>query len=378
MRASRLGALLTLGLAVVAVAAIARSSNRGSVARPAVAVLLANNHLLQIAASGRIEADVRLGPAPTRFATPGRFLASADGKLYVLVPGRQRARDRVLMLDRATYRVAARYTLAPGVEYRGLLATADGRLLVYGNRAGAVLERDPGIPPVRASTVVVTTVDLRARRATRTVAVHKPAGRNWFVYWGALGETGATLYLSYHGGCGPDSAGACTTGADMLSAKSARSPRCPNRHASNTGCIELAHGRIEAYGSHAIATTGSEALILVSRDGTVVARLHTGVTRTHLMDFALDRQAGRLYVDSCAGSGSLRVLDLRSRAVRTLARGIQCGQISTLVEPHLLVSGVAANENVTGGRNRLLFIDTDSGRLVHVVRIRAEPIALLA
>ena len=47
----------------------------------------------------------------------------------------------------------------------------------------APIERDPGIPPVRASTVVVTTVDLRARRATRTVAVHKPAGRNWFVYW---------------------------------------------------------------------------------------------------------------------------------------------------------------------------------------------------
>ena len=137
MRASRIGALLTLALAVVAVAAIARSSNGRSVARPAVFALLANNHLLQVAASGRIEADVRLGPAPTRFATPGRFLASADGKLYVLVPGRQRARDRVLLLDRATYRVAARYTLAPGVEYRGLLATADGRLLVYGNRAGA-------------------------------------------------------------------------------------------------------------------------------------------------------------------------------------------------------------------------------------------------
>ena len=80
MRASRIGALLTLALAVVAVAAIARSSDGRSVARPAVFALLANNHLLQLTASGQIEADLRLGPAPNPVRTP-RVSRLAHGKL---------------------------------------------------------------------------------------------------------------------------------------------------------------------------------------------------------------------------------------------------------------------------------------------------------
>lgn len=386
VRMRRAGALSAVILAVVVVVVVARSSLRessraalrgGSVGRLGVFALLANNHLLRVDSSGQVESDVALGRAPSRFVTSGRLLASARGKVFALVLGRGREPDRVLVLDDITERVAAWYALVRGVEYRGLLLAGHGALLVFGNRPGVVLESEPGVPAVRASSVVVTFVDLRSRGVTHTVTVRKPARHDWRVYWGALSKGGNTLYLSYHGGCGPNSAAACTTGADMLTRASAAVRRCPTRHPSNVGCIALAHGRVATYGSQVVATTGSEAMIVASSRGRVVETLHTGISGTHLMDFALDRHAGKLYVSSCAGRGSLRVVDLQAKSARTLARGLQCGEISTLLEPHLLVIGIAANERVNGGHNELLMIDTRSGKLLHVVPTDAQPIALL-
>lgn len=328
--------------------ALALHSAPASTPERAVA-LLANDEVVSVSLpSGRALFRQRVGPKlPATRTEPGRMLARSDRRIFVLVPSAAGS-DSVVVLSARSGAILARWSLEPGVRYRGLVFAAD-RVFAYGGRLGQEVDR---ANHVREQSAVVTQLDGANGALGNTTEIRAAEQHSWWIYWGSADAT--RLALSYHGGCFSEFVQLCTSGADVLDISGAELKRCEHVSSHLTlGCLEEAHGMIEPYGVGWIATTGGEELVQYGRDGRVLRRLHSGIRKEHLMDFAFTRdRGGVLVIGSCFGGEGLRRISLRTGR-------------STLVRPRLCGGSVAA------GRRALVVRKSESIQICTPATARA-------
>jgi len=241
--------------------------------------LLADNRLLMAdATSGAVLATRDLAPPPASVTATGHFLDfSGDGRrLFVLLPG---APGLLAVLDAATAAVRATYRPdTPGLAYSGLaVGPVSGQLYLFGERDGAA---------------VVVRMDPDSGRVTATWTARPAEGRTWTVYQGAVTPDERTLYLSYHG---PD-----TTGIDRFDLGEAGLRPCADRTPPPVACI-AAHGDFALHGEGLLTSTGDTPVLLtLNGTGEIRGGVDTGLDGNHMLAFAVDAQARRVYsVGSC-------------------------------------------------------------------------------
>jgi hypothetical protein len=352
-----LAPLLATTLAVTAPAAASREQ---------AFALLADNRLVEVAVpSGHVIATVRLAPKPTGDVSEGRFLATdaRDRRLFVLVQTGA-GKDWIAVLDSRTAKLRARYELERGVLYRGITLAGDV-LYAYGGRLGREVDTTNH---AREESAVLTELDEATGMSRGTITVRPADGHSWWIYWGAARGDGSRIALSYHGGCFPESIALCTTGADWISVEGASLRPCQGQKA-RLGCMSEAHGMIEPYGVGWIATSGGETLVQYGRTGNVLRRLHTGITRDHLMDFAFNVDGSRLYaIASCSGSkGGLRRVSL-------------VGGPSTSIRPRVCGDAVAVGVTafVIRKGSTLELRDLRTAKLLHRRRLASDILDAIA
>lgn len=284
--------------------------------------LLANNEVVELSLpGGRMLFRRRVGPKPAVAAMQaGRMLARSDRRIFVLVSSAPNP-DSVAVLSARSGAILARWRLEPGVRYRGLVFASD-RVFAYGGRLGREVDRTNH---EREQSAVVTQLDSANGAIVNTTEIRPAEQHSWWVYWGSADAT--RIALSYHGGCFPEVVGLCTSGADVVDIGGAQLQRCERQSSRpNLGCLEEAHGMIEPYGVGWIATTGGEELVQYGRDGRALRRLHSGIRKDHLMDFAFTRDRdGVLVIGSCYGHEGLRRISLRTGR-SALVRARLCGE----------------------------------------------------
>ena len=282
--------------------------------------LLSDNRLIELALpSGKIVVRRRLGATPRERIEPGRFLAPARDRLFVLVSTGSGS-DSIAVLDLRTGQRRATYALEPGVRYRGIVLAGD-LIYAYGGRLGDEVDR---MNHLREESGVVTQLDAANGERRLTVTVRQANGHRWWIYWGAARDDASSVVLSYHGGCYPEATELCTSGADWVNAGGTL--RCP-APPSRSGCLAEAHGMIEPYGVGWIAATAGESLVQYGQRGNILRNLHTGLRRDHVMNFAFNVDRSRLYVlSSCLyGRDGLRRVSL-SGGLSRLVRAKICGE----------------------------------------------------
>jgi len=252
--------------------------------------LLADNHLLMMdATNGVILATRILAPPPASVTATGHLLAfGGDGqRLFVLLPGTP---GLLAVLDAATAAVRATYRPdTPGIAYSGLaVGPVSGRLYLFGERDGAAL---------------VVRLDPDSGRVTATWTARPADGRTWSVFQGAVTPDERALYLSYHG---PD-----TTGIDRFDLDEAGLRACADRTPPQVACIG-AHGGFALDGDGLLTATGdSPVLLTLDEAGEIRGGVDTGLDGNHMLAFAVDAPARRVYsVGSCGYVPGFSVVDL--------------------------------------------------------------------
>jgi hypothetical protein len=299
-----------VGFAAVLASALALSAPGGERAF----ALLADNRLVELALpSGKVVARWRLGPKLRERVSPGRMLALSGSRVFALVQSGS-GTDSIAVVDAQSARVRARYSLEPGVRYRGVLLVGS-RLYAFGGRSGGIVATEP--VEVREQSAVITTLDVSSGRALGTTTVRDANGRAWWILSGAATPDGSRIALSYHG--------FGTTGADWLDVTADGLRRCTVAPPfSTSGCIGL-HGMIEPYGRGWIGATGDEFLLQFDETGHEVRRVHSGLQNEHLMNFTFTANGkGLLVLGSCSYSrGGLRRVSLTTGASTIVRRGFR-------------------------------------------------------
>lgn len=341
-----------------------------------VFALLTDNRLLAVRAqAGVVATELRLAPAEdtSTIESTGHYMALGDNgsTLYVLAS----AAARVAVIDVATTRMRATYSLPKNGVYRSLaVGRRTGRLYLYGNDAKDVR-------------VLVLDPDSGARLETWRLV--RPGGYNWWVYQGEVSPDERELYISYHG--------ADTTGIDRFRIVGGRLERCEAAAAPGAGCIS-AHGGFTLHESHLLVATGDRIVLKMDADGKERGAVDTGLDGNHLMEFVVDQQRGRLYaVGSCAYSGGFSATDLRGAGVpttptipgewrwlstpeppRVKIRGHEpCGERLALSSDSVLVVGRTAKPVPGTGPGELQFVDVRTGRVTRSVGTSSEPVDVL-
>lgn len=337
-------------------------------AGPALVALLLDNTLLRVRLrDGRVTAESSLGPADGKLVS-GRYLALGnEGQLFVLARRSNSAADDVTVVDSTTLEVRDRYPLEDRVEYRGIVLAPSGLLYAYGNRRRELLVE---ASDAWSQDAVVTTIETASGAVLATTTVRRAAGRDWWMYWGALSNDGSVLVLSYHGGCGPGFWNACTTGADRLAVSAEGLRRCRAR-LPDVGCLTDVHGSVAAHGDGFLAATGSKVLEL-DEAGAVVRSLKVNLN-AHVMQIAVS--GSDLYaVGSCDQGGGLSAVDLGTEAVQTWTSF--CGE-RLAPGPG---SRLALDNNVAGyalnAPSRLVVVDASTGRELRAVPTEVEVLDL--
>ena len=181
-------------------------------------------------------------------------------------------------VDTGTGQPLGSFRLDDGIAYRSLaVGPSTGHVYVFGDRGGEAL---------------VTIVDAEHWTELATWTAHPADGHDWRIYAGAVSQDETRLYLSYHG---PD-----TTGIDWFEVTADGLQRCPASQWANAGCIG-GHGGFTLVGDHLLAATGLPVIVEVNAAGTITAGYDTRLEGNHLMEFAVDRAAERVYaVDRAA------------------------------------------------------------------------------
>ena len=285
--------------------------------------LLADNRLIAVrTADGSVIAARRLAPPPPTAAAASRFarhllaLASDGRTLFALIPGWPAAPgvsgqpDRLAVVARSTTRITATFPLpGEGGTYRSLaVGPQSGRLYLFGNRP------DPATPPATPSPatsivagatvegVIVTRLDPTTGAVEATWLARTAEGRDWLVYQGAVAPDERTLYVSYHG--------VATTGIDRFDLVAGGLRRCPPPPQSGLGCI-AGHGGFAFFGDGLLTATGDSVILATDHTGAVIGAIDTRLTGNHLMEFAVDPSADRLYaVGSCGYAGGFSAVSL--------------------------------------------------------------------
>jgi len=292
-----------------------------------------------------------------------------------------------MVLDVATFATLASYPLPPGGDtIRSLLVgPATGRLYLVGNRAA------PGSPTPATSAgmeqsaagVVVTVLDPDGGRVVATWTTRAATGHDWFVYQAALATDERQLFLSYHG--------TDTTGIDRFAVTAAGLERCASAGPPNVGCLR-GHGPFALYGDGLLLQHGDESLLYATdQDGHVRRTFDTQLGGNHMLAFAVDARAGRLYaVGDCAYTPGFSALDLAADPppgavpttpviAPTAGEGPPpCGSQLALGPANLVVVGQSARpepDPLLPGK--LLLLDGRTGGVDRTVVTPAAPIDVL-
>ncbi|HEX2913808.1 MAG TPA: hypothetical protein VH186_23585 [Chloroflexia bacterium] len=253
--------------------------------------LLADNRLVALREDGSVFATLHPGNVPPGTITriPGHYLALSPDKkiLYALISGWTDEPDRVAVIEASTAQVKAIYPLArsqgkfigfaiPGGVYRSLaVGPVTGRLYLFGNRDG---------------TAIITTLNPANGSELASWTARERDGYNWLVYQGEVTPDEQQLYVSYHG----DNTG----GIDRFELSNSGLVRCPQTR-RGWGCIG-SHGSFAFYGGNLLVTYGYNVVVAEDNSGKALYGFDTGLTGTHLTEFAIDPKAQKLYaVNSC-------------------------------------------------------------------------------
>lgn len=330
--------------------------------------LLADRSLLELSAdTGAVLARANLGPR-SPLAAGGRFLApSRSGStLYALVPPAPHTAQIVAMTDPATLRVRSRLELPRGVAFRALaVGPGTGRLYLFGNRPSGGGSED----------AVVAVLDSADGAILSEATIRRAGGHDWWVYDAAVSPSERRLYVSYHGGCGPENFDLCTGGADWIDVNGNNFTRCARQPHPTSGCLGRVHGGVEVLDSRLLATTGGDPILELGRDGRVLGRWKLRLAGNHVMEFAIDRAAGRLYaVGPCFHTGGLSVVELAKGDPRVNAD--VCGGLVSVGAGRVAIAEQARSDAL-GVPSRLLLLDPESGRLLRTVNTPLEAVDLL-
>lgn len=338
-------------------------------------MLLADNHLLKLALPGGVVvARQRLG-RPSPDARGSHVMAlDGDGRIVHVVvsdgPGRH---SRVVAVDAATLRLRARHPLEAGSVYRSLaIGPRTGHLYLFGNQ-----------PSAAGASVVVVRLEETTGKAVGRWSLHRADRWDWRVYRGVVSADEEQIAISYHG---PD-----TSGADVLSIETGRRIPCWRAPPSGSGCAATAHGRLDPHGERFLAATGSPTIEQITDSGRVVQRWETGLAGNHLMEFAVEESADRLYaIGSCGYVGGLNVVDLAARRSYPLAPPIRrtpgsekpgpeavCGERIELLDGLLAIARTARPVPDPEASGAVLLIDARDGRPLRAVSVPSEPVDLL-
>ncbi len=365
-----------------------RDRQAGSASAQGLAfALLADNRLFAVSLpDGKVVAQRRLGPPPP-LEVRGEWWRSADGHYLALsknghtvyavvpglVPGRLGGTDHLAIIDAATVRVRAAYPLIRGLAFHSVaVGRRTGRLYLFGNRAvGGGFASSP-------ADAVVIVMDAKTGTVLANWTAKKAQGYNHFSYRGLVSSNERKLFISYHG--------FDTTGVDAFTIsrrglQRCQSPCCQLPYGPRDGCI-LGHGSMELYGDGLLVSEGNGSIYEIGAAGRVRRTFDSGLKHNHLLEFTIDRQAGRLYaVGSCSYAGGFTALDLRSGRSRILVQEPNydiCGERSALASSSLLV--IAKTLGVIpqiGLQGHLLFLDTRTGQVQRRILTPAEAVDVL-
>lgn len=374
-RRATVALLGVLGVIIVAIAiARANDSSDGSGGPPALALLLDDNTLVTVDGSGRQLRRTGLGHSPAR-PFGARYIAStAQRGLLLIVPGD--LQDE-LAFATAEGRILKRIVLPRGVDFRAIeVGEATGRVYLGGEAATSQLTKEGSAARSAILTVVSSEGDVIA---TRTLRRPSPEGRfgpmDWQVYDIAVSPDERNVFLSYHG--------FNTGGADRIEVNGNELRRCPS--IPTVSCIARIHGTIDVDESGLLATLGTPPLLGLFFEGARQPRLwKSGLDGAHVMEFA---RAGRhaFAVESCAKTGGLSVVDLRSGTARLLhqpaliaplrglpARAI-CGERISTASGSLIA--VMKRGSITGIAGVMLL--ARSGRVIKWLPLEPAPVDVL-
>jgi len=348
--------------------------------RHLVFTLLADNRLLVLRTSdGSVVAERRLAPDPASFSidsTPGQYIArSTDGaRVFVLLPPQHGSGTRVVVVDIATITVQGTYQLDESEgTFRGIsVGSKSGNLYLFGSRVNGNTARSSttGTPtpihPTPPADAVVAVLDATNGAMRAKWIARESNGYDWRVYQGAVSDDERALYLSYHG---PD-----TSGIDRFDITDHGLQRCREGSRPDLGCLP-GHGGFTLYGDGLLVATGSGLILNIDTSGTIRSGFDTGLTG-HLMEFAVDAKADRLYaVGACGYRGGFSAVGLRQGG--TLEPPTVPGEWSwraTPVPPLIIQPALSdpCGARVALGPDNLLVAAKDAGTLFFLDRTSGQ------
>lgn len=241
-------------------------------------------------------AEYRVDDAGDR---PARHVLAASpdrSRIYALVPGTSDTGGHVLVLD-ASGQLLRNQELPKRPLYRALaVGLHTGRVYLFGNDGEVEpVAADP--TAARSVSVVVAALDPTDLRIAALWRARDPNGFDWLVYQGAVTPDERRVYISYHG--------VNTTGIDWFDVMPDGLRRCQSNAPPNRGCI-VSHGGLALVsdGRHLLAATGTSVIGGVDPEGQLSSAVETGVTDTHLMEFAVDAATSSVYAISGCGTVS--------------------------------------------------------------------------
>lgn len=321
-------------------------------------VLLTDNTLIRVSASGTVVTRTSLGRPPGGSPSFGGLLArSRDGRtVYALVHG---PRQHIGAVVAGTTGVRARIALPAGIVFRRLaVGERTGRLYLVGNTG-----------PRNALDVHLLVLSPAGRRLSLT-RVRRAEGRDWYVNSVAVAPDESRLVVSYHGGR--------TTGADVIRLAPVRP--CVDRTRDPGACLARNHGDVAWIDGGVLAAGGGPTLrILDPETGAVVRELESGLENVHVMDFVV--RGGFAYVwGGCQYAGGLTEVSLSAGSYRLIVPGKRvCGESAAFLGETLVVGRRPFSDIYSRGQQpSLVFVDVAAGRVLRSVRLPEDPADVLA
>ena len=239
--------------------------------------------------------------------------------------------------------------------------------------------------------LIVVRLDPDSGRVTATWTARPAEGRTWFVYQGALTDDERALYLSYHG---PD-----TTGIDRFDLDESGLRPCADRTPPPVACIG-AHGGFALDGDRLLTSTGDTPVLLVLDEaGNIQGGVDTGLDGNHMLAFAIDTQARRVYsVGSCGYVPGFSVvsLDHPGFPVRSATPGTWSWRAIPTPPEVLLRFGEVCGERLAPGptglvavgqvntvvpdpqlQGAVLVVEASTGEIRHAIATSADPLDVI-
>jgi hypothetical protein len=293
------------------------------------------NDLRQLESNPPAWLKVAIGPPPGEHRVrslswrraAGAFRGSVTASVTSATPGCSE-RPSTSECDRASGRLAGRAVL---------VGPRSGRIYVVARRVRPGKTRFGGPP---SDAVLLVFGGRYLRRPPASYLIRASGRHDWEAFAAAVSPDEKLLAISYHGDD--------TTGVDLVDIK--RSPRatCPRAMSADRSCIAAVHGDVEFADRGLVATSGSEQLLVIGRDGTL-ERHDTQLVDSHVTTVRIDPAGDVVYsVADCGYVGGLSRVDLGSGTVRLLAtprKSPVCGsEMALLADGETLVAAGASGQ----------------------------------